>query len=85
MDKIFKTCFVVLYAIALLFLIVLDIRWGKKETLPRPTFGPEGKSCVTLECILREKNMVFGSLDRSWKLISSKRLYPDWDRTSSKK
>ncbi|EPG75710.1 hypothetical protein LEP1GSC058_0760 [Leptospira fainei serovar Hurstbridge str. BUT 6] len=85
MDKVFKTCFVLIYTIGLLFLILLDIRWGKKDPIPKPGLREEGRTCVNLECILREKNVVLKSLDKSWEIISSKRLFPDWDRASSKK
>ncbi|TGK05358.1 hypothetical protein EHQ53_17120 [Leptospira langatensis] len=85
MDKFFKTCFLLIYIFGIVFLIILDQRWGKKTPIPRPSFGEEGRNCQSLECILREKNLVLGALDRSWNQIRDKRLFPDWESNSSKK
>lgn len=65
-----------IYTVGLIFLIVLQERWGKKDFPPRPVIT-EVSRCQYLECILREKNLVLGALDKSWKLIGSKRLFPD--------
>ncbi|PJZ76648.1 hypothetical protein CH365_11485 [Leptospira neocaledonica] len=85
MDKLFKTAFLLIYTVGLIFLIVLQERWGKKDVPPRPVIAEAGRNCQYLECILREKNLVLGALDKSWKLIGSKRLFPDWDDNSLKK
>ncbi|TGL46580.1 hypothetical protein EHQ61_17710 [Leptospira wolffii] len=85
MNKFFKTCFLLLYIVGLVFGLVLDQRWGKKDPPPRIAFREDSRSCQTLECILREKNLVLGALDKSWNTIREKRLFPDWENQSSQK
>ncbi|PJZ70223.1 hypothetical protein CH373_12610 [Leptospira perolatii] len=80
MDKFFKTCFLLLYAIGLVFAIVLEQRWGKKDLPQKPVFGAESKTCGTVDCILREKIVVFRSLDASWKIAIRKGLLPAWGK-----
>ncbi|PJZ24981.1 hypothetical protein CH352_10420 [Leptospira hartskeerlii] len=77
MDKLFKTAFLLIYTLGLVFLIVLQERWGKKDSVPRPAIAEASRKCQYLECILREKNLVLGALDKSWKQIGTKRLFPD--------
>lgn len=82
LNKLFKTCFLLLYILGLVFGLVLDQRWGRKDLPQRPTIRTEARSCQTLECILREKNLVLGALDKSWNSIREKRLFPDWAKNS---
>lgn len=85
MDKLFKTAFLLIYTVGLIFLIILQERWGKKDLVPaRPVIAEASRNCQYLECILREKNLVLGALDKSWKLIGSKRMFPDWDDVPKK-
>ncbi|TGL61638.1 hypothetical protein [Leptospira sarikeiensis] len=85
MDKVFKTSFLLIYLFGLVFLVILQERWGKKDVPARPVFADNSRNCQYLECILREKNLVLGALDKSWNLIRDKRLFPDWDDHSPKK